>query len=190
MDTPCRLFLAGASLLKELADKRPAGLCSARYNNYRNSLLSISDFLKQNNEMWAMTLLYFEGNTQFYTIYGRESFLHLCIMVEDPFFRYQTAFKYFFCLLAMQRRRVFTRSLPWSKALFINLSCHHGRYCPVVDHKSVLPTGHAHEHSCESNLTPTDAWHREHILNSSCNKTQPYAASIRLIYYERIKHSF
>ncbi len=112
----------------------------------------------------------FEGNTQFYTIYGRESFLHLCIMVEDPFFRYQTAFKYFFCLLAMQRIRVFTRSLPWSKALFINLSCHHGRYCPVVDHKSVLPTGHAHEHSCKSNLTPTDAWHREHILNSSCNK--------------------
>lgn len=157
MDTPCRLFLAGASLLKELADKRPAGLCSARYNNYRNSLLSISDFLKQNNEMWAMTLLYFEGNTQFYTIYGRESFLHLCIMLKTPSLDIRQHLSISFACWPCKGQGFLLVHYPEAKILFINLSCHHRRYCPVVDHKSVLPTGHAHEHSCESNLTPTDA---------------------------------
>lgn len=50
--------------------------------------------------------------------------------------------------------------------LFINLCCHDGRYCPAVDQKSGMPTGHVHDYSLETKIT-----HREHILNCSCTKT-------------------
>ncbi len=105
--------------------------------------------------MWAMTLLCFEGNCILHNIW--QGVLSSSLYYGSLDIRQHLSI-YFACWPCKGQGFLLVHD-PGAKicALFINLSCHHRRYCPAVDHKSVLPTGQAQEHSCESNLTPTDA---------------------------------
>lgn len=63
-------------------------------------------------------------------------------------------------MLALQRTLLVHHPGAKIRGLFINLSCHDGRYCPAVDHQSVLLMKHCRQ----SNLTPADAAAAKHNL--------------------------